>query len=85
MPRIFISYRREDSEHVAGDPPPKAHRGKGDKANKKRMAVVGALYSVGRHVRTPEGSSRRCSATRACRGSRRTSAPSQWASTCGRG
>ena len=36
------------------DPGPKAHRGKGDKANKKRMAVVGAVYSVGRHVRTPE-------------------------------
>jgi hypothetical protein len=38
----------------AGDPPPKAHRGKGDKANKKRMAIVGAIYSVGRHKRTPE-------------------------------
>jgi hypothetical protein len=37
-----------------GDPPPKAHRKKGEKANKKRMAVVGAIYSVGRHVRTPE-------------------------------
>jgi hypothetical protein len=36
------------------DPKPKAHRGKGDKANKKRMAVVGALYSVDRHVRSPE-------------------------------
>ena len=35
-----------------GDPAPKAHRGKGDKANKKRMAVVGAVYSVGRHHRT---------------------------------
>lgn len=37
-----------------GDPAAKAHRGKGDKANKKRMAVVGAVYSVGRHARTPE-------------------------------
>ncbi len=37
-----------------GDPRPKAKRGKGDKASKKRMAVVGAVYSVGRHVRTPE-------------------------------
>jgi hypothetical protein len=36
------------------DAPPKAHRGKGDKANKKRMAIVGAVYSVGRHERTPE-------------------------------
>jgi hypothetical protein len=37
-----------------GDPRPKAKRGKGDKANKKRMAVVGAVYSVDRHPRTPE-------------------------------
>lgn len=37
-----------------GDPKPKARRDKGDKANTKRMAVVGAAYSVGRHVRTPE-------------------------------
>jgi hypothetical protein len=37
-----------------GDPKPKAHRNKGDKANKKRMAIVGAIYSVGRHVRTAE-------------------------------
>ena len=36
------------------DPKPKAHRGKGDKANKKRMAIVGAVYSVDPHVRTPE-------------------------------
>ena len=36
------------------DAPAKAHRGKGDKANKKRMAVVGGIYSVDRHVRTPE-------------------------------
>lgn len=34
------------------DPPAKAHRGKGDKANKKRMAIVGAVYSVDRHPRT---------------------------------
>lgn len=34
------------------DPRPKAHRDKGDKANKKRMAVVGAIYSVNRHPRT---------------------------------
>ncbi len=37
-----------------GDAPPKAHRGKGDKANKKRMAVVGAVCSVDRHERAPE-------------------------------
>lgn len=36
------------------DPRPKAHRNKGDKANKKRMAVVGAIYSVNRHPRTAE-------------------------------
>lgn len=34
------------------DPPAKAHRGKGDKANKKRMAIVGAVYSVDRYPRT---------------------------------
>ncbi len=34
------------------DPRPKAKRGKGDKANKKRMAIVGAIYSVDRHPRT---------------------------------
>ena len=37
-----------------GDPQPKAHRNKGDKANKKRMSIVGAIYSVDRYVRTPE-------------------------------
>jgi len=31
-----------------------AHRQKGEKANKKQMACVGCVYSVGRHVRTPE-------------------------------
>ncbi len=36
------------------DSRPKAHRGKGDKANKKRMAIVGAVYSVDRYVRTPQ-------------------------------
>ena len=35
------------------DPKPKAHRDKGDKANKKRMAIVGAIYSVDRYIRTP--------------------------------
>ena len=37
-----------------GDPAPKAHRRKGDKANKKRMAIVGGIYSVARYPRTPE-------------------------------
>jgi hypothetical protein len=36
------------------DPLPNAHRGKGDKANKKRMAIVGAIYSVDRYPRTAE-------------------------------
>jgi hypothetical protein len=35
------------------DPRPKAHRGKGDKANQKRMAIVGSIYSVDRYPRTP--------------------------------
>jgi len=36
------------------DAKPKAKRNKGDKANKKRMAIVGAIYSVDRHPRTAE-------------------------------
>jgi hypothetical protein len=35
-------------------PAPKAHLTKGDKASQKRMATVGAVYSVDRYVRTPE-------------------------------
>ena len=31
-----------------------AHRVKGEKANKKQMACIGCVYSVARHVRTPE-------------------------------
>jgi hypothetical protein len=31
-----------------------AHRKKGEKANKKQMACLGCVYSVDRHVRTPE-------------------------------
>jgi len=38
----------------ARDAKPKAKRGKGDKANKKRMAIVGAIYSVDRHPRTSD-------------------------------
>ena len=36
------------------DKPKKAHRGKGDKASTKRMAIVGTAYTVDRYVRTPE-------------------------------
>jgi hypothetical protein len=31
-----------------------AHRKKGEKANKKQMACIGCVYSIDRHVRTPE-------------------------------
>jgi hypothetical protein len=39
---------------AAADPPPKAHRTKGDKASHKRMATVATVYSVDRYRRTPE-------------------------------
>jgi hypothetical protein len=38
----------------ADDPPPKAHRTKGDKASRKRLATVATVYSVDRYRRTPE-------------------------------
>jgi len=38
----------------ADSPAPAAHRTKGEKASQKRMATVGAVYSVDRYVRTPE-------------------------------
>jgi hypothetical protein len=38
----------------ADDPPPKAHRAKGDKASRKCMATVATVYSVDRYRRTPE-------------------------------
>jgi hypothetical protein len=38
----------------ADDPAPAAHRSKGEKASRKQMATVGSVYSVDRHVRTPE-------------------------------
>jgi hypothetical protein len=38
----------------ADDPPPKAHRSKGEKASQKRMATVATVYSVDRYRRTPE-------------------------------
>jgi hypothetical protein len=34
--------------------PAGVHRGKGEKANKKQMACIGCVYSVDRHIRTPE-------------------------------
>ncbi len=34
------------------DPPPKAHRSKGDKASQKRMATVATVYTVDRYRRT---------------------------------
>lgn len=38
----------------ADEPAPKAHRTKGEKASKKRMATVGTVYSVDRYRRTPD-------------------------------
>src|SRR5260370_24920451 len=38
----------------AEEKPVGAHRKKGEKANKKQMACMGCVYSVDRHVRTPE-------------------------------
>jgi hypothetical protein len=37
-----------------GEEAPPCHRRKGDKASRKEMAIVGAVYSVDRYVRTPE-------------------------------
>jgi hypothetical protein len=39
---------------TADDPAPAAHRSKGEKASQKRMAMVASVYTVDRHVRTPE-------------------------------
>jgi hypothetical protein len=38
----------------ADDPAPAAHRTKGAKASQKQMAMVASVYTVDRHVRTPE-------------------------------
>jgi hypothetical protein len=43
-----VVMRRGDGAH-----PPPPHRTKGDKASRKEMAIVGAVYTVDRHVRTP--------------------------------
>ena len=39
---------------VEGEAAPPAHRTKGDKASRKEMAIVGAVYTVDRYVRTAE-------------------------------
>jgi hypothetical protein len=39
---------------AAGEEAPPAHRTKGDKASRKEMAIVGAVYTVDRYVRTAE-------------------------------
>jgi hypothetical protein len=44
-----VVIRRETDEAAR-----RAFRKRGDKANKKRMAIVGAIYSVDRYVRTPK-------------------------------
>ncbi len=38
----------------AGEAAPPAHRTKGEKASRKEMAIVGAVYTIDRHVRTAE-------------------------------
>lgn len=43
-----VVMRREADEKA-----PPAHRSKGEKASRKEMAIVGAVYTVDRHVRTP--------------------------------
>jgi len=43
---------RRAAEHKA--PKPKARLGKGEKRNRKRMAMVGTVYSIKRHSRTAE-------------------------------
>jgi hypothetical protein len=37
-----------------GEKAPPAHRTKGEKTSRKQMAIVGAVYTVDRYVRTPE-------------------------------
>ena len=39
---------------AAGEEAPPAHRTKGEKASRKEIAIVGAVYTVDRHVRTAE-------------------------------
>jgi len=50
-----VPMRRPPREPAAASPPPTtSRRGKGQKANKKQMAYVGAVYSIDRFVRTPD-------------------------------
>jgi hypothetical protein len=44
-----VVMRRQEGEQA-----PPTHRTKGDKASRKEMAIVGAVYTVDRHVRTAE-------------------------------
>lgn len=39
---------------VEAEKAPPSHRTKGEKASRKEMAIVGAVYTVDRHVRTPQ-------------------------------
>lgn len=55
--QIFVASADGKGIVMRRDPeaaPPPAHLTKGDKASQKRMATVGAVYSVDRYVRTPE-------------------------------
>ncbi len=49
-----IVMRHGEEEKADKKPKTKAHRGKGEKANQKRMATVGAVYTVDRYVRTAQ-------------------------------
>src|SRR4051794_2899944 len=44
----------EEAQETAPSPEPHHRRGKGEKANKKRMAAVGAVYTIERFVRTTD-------------------------------
>jgi len=49
-----IVMRHSEEEKAEKKHKTKAHRGKGEKANQKRMATVGAVYTVDRYFRTAE-------------------------------
>ena len=46
--------RKATKRRPEAGPPAPAHRHKGDKASRKRMATVGTAYTVDRYLRTPE-------------------------------
>jgi hypothetical protein len=58
VPLIRSALAAAESEEEAQDPPtssgPHHRRGKGEKANKKRMAAVGAVYTIDPFVRTAD-------------------------------